>query len=106
MSQPVALMNNRDEKGNPAGGHANGLGIDIHWQDEPLRKDGTVREPNGAFVEDVLGICVERLRFYQESRFKCRQNALAITKLEEALHWLEDRTRERKRRGVEGTHQL
>lgn len=34
--------------------------------------------------------------------FPCRENACAITKLDEALHWLEARKRNRVARGVEG----
>lgn len=51
---------------------------------------------------------VKRMQFYQEAnggKFRCRENALAITHLEEAGHWLEHRQREREARGVEGTHQ-
>lgn len=93
-----------DEHDRPAGGHTVGNGIDIHWQDGPLRVGGERREPNGAFVEDVIAAALGRLEHYQASRFRCRENALAITKLEEALHWLNHRTRDRERRGVEGTH--
>ena len=34
--------------------------------------------------------------------FPCRENTLTITKIEEAIHWQEERTRNRIRRGVEG----
>jgi hypothetical protein len=47
-------------------------------------------------------ICIDRLRSFQSGDFKCRENALALTKLEEALHWLNHRTRDRQSRGVEG----
>lgn len=33
----------------------------------------------------------------------CRENSCAITKLDEALHWLEARQRDRAARGVEGS---
>lgn len=36
--------------------------------------------------------------------FPCRENALTITKLEEAIHWQEARTRDRMRRNVEGVN--
>ena len=38
---------------------------------------------------------IDRLEYYQASKFKCRENALAITKLEEALHWCGHRTAKR-----------
>ena len=88
----------------PAGGFTSGRKFSINWQDGPLVVNGERREPNGAFVEDVIAAALGRIQFYQDSKFKCRENALALTKLEEALHWLDHRTRERERRGVEGTH--
>lgn len=36
--------------------------------------------------------------------FPCRENALTITKLEEALMWQEARTKDRLARGVEGSN--
>ena len=94
-----------DAGGNPAGGVTTGKGISIQWQDGPLRENGVVREPNGAFVEGVIAAAIDRLECYQSSKFKCRENALTITKLEEALHWCNHRTAGREERGVEGTHQ-
>jgi len=105
MSSQVITENHMsDENGNPAGGTTTGTGIDIKWQEGPLNIDGVRREPNGAFVEDVIKAAVGRLKHYQASKFVCRENALAITKLEEALHWLDHRTKDREDRGVEGTH--
>jgi hypothetical protein len=104
MRQEITSRHHRDERGNPAGGETHGLGLSITWQNGPLAVDGTRREPNGAFVEDVIAAAVDRIQFYQAGKFKCRENALAITKLEEALHWLDARTRDREARGVEGTH--
>lgn len=96
-----------DENGNPSGGETIGVGLKITWQNGPLAVDGVRREPNGCFVETVIAAALGRLNFYQEGgggKFKCRENALAITKLEEALHWLQHRTKAREARGVEGTH--
>lgn len=68
--------------------------------------NGGRREPSGAFVEGVIAAALGRLEFYQSTRFACRENALAITKLEEALHWCEHRTRDREARRVEGTYEI
>lgn len=57
---------------------------------------------NGITQEALIAICIDRLRSFQAGRFACRENALALTKLEEALHWLHHRTQARMRRGVEG----
>ena len=37
--------------------------------------------------------------------FPCRENALTITKIEEAIHWQEARTKDRIRRNVEGKNE-
>ncbi len=61
---------------------------------------------NGCQNEDLLAIVVDRLQHFQQGDFVCRENALALTKIQEALHWLEARTRDRLWRGVEGTNKL
>ena len=104
MDQRVVSKNEVDENGNPAGGTTTGIGIDIRWQDGPLGRGADRKAPTGAFVEGVIRAALERLYFYQDSKFKCRENALAITKLQEALHWCQHRTAEREARDVEGTH--
>jgi len=96
-----------DADGNPAGGTVDGVGIEIRWQDGPLGRGSERKAPNGALVEDVIAAAVQRIQFYQAAsggKFACRENALAITRLEEALHWLHARTRAREERRVEGTH--
>ncbi len=75
--------------------------IVIRFQLGPVKEFGE----NGCQIEDVLHVVVDRLEGFQRGQFKCRENALAITKLQEALHWLEHRTRERQRRGVEGKNE-
>ena len=93
-----------DPNGNPAGGSVSGTGLSINWQNGPLGRDAERIEPNGAFVETVIAAALQRIEYYQSTKFKCRENALAITKLEEALHWLNHRTQARETRQVEGTH--
>ena len=108
MMQQILSEFTTDDQGNPTGGKSTGRGIDILWQDGPLGRGSERKEPNGAFVEGVIQAALERIQFYQTAgggRQACRENALAITKLEEALHWLNHRTMLRERRGVEGTHQ-
>src|SRR4051812_15283804 len=105
MQQPITVENFSDENGNPAGGTVRGAGLVIDWQNGPLGRGSDRLVPNGAFVEGVLSAALSRLQYYQETQFKCRENACAITKIEEALHWLTSRTSSREARGVEGTHQ-
>lgn len=78
------------------------LGIDIHFQNGPIAEAGV----NGVTQEVLLAIVADRLRCFQAGPFACRENALALTKIEEAMHWLHSRTLARMRRGVEGTHQI
>jgi hypothetical protein len=103
----LKVGNFTDHDGNPTGGFVEGVGLDITWQYGPLGRPAA--EPNGAFVEDVIGAALQRLEFYQKASkgmFACRENAIAITKLEEALHWLYARRADREARGVQGTNQL
>lgn len=93
-----------DENDNPAGGVSSGKGFTISWQNGPLGRGEDRKEPNGAFVEDVLQAVIGRIKFYQNSKFSCVENARALGHLEEAARLLDDRTRERESRGVEGTH--
>ena len=93
-----------DADGNPAGGVSSTRGATISWQNGPLGRGETRREPNGAFVEDIIQIALGRLRYYQAGRFACDTNQEAITGLEMAAEALERRTRDREAREVEGTH--
>ena len=101
----LRCTNELDMDGNPTGGEVDGKAMFIRWQSGPLGRPPT--EPNGAFVEDVIEAARQRLEFYQKAsggKFACRENALAITKLEESLHWLTARRMERESRGVQGEH--
>lgn len=99
--------NTTDEDGNPTGGWVEAVGIRIDWQDGPRRlEDGSMAEATGAFIEDLLTIAVERMEFYQASKFACRENAIIITKLQEAQHWARHRREDRARRGVLGAHEV
>lgn len=72
----------------------------IHFQEGPVLECGS----NGVANEDLINMVIERLEHFQNSEYACRENAVAITKLEEALLWLRKRTMAREQRGVEGTH--
>lgn len=75
--------------------------VKISFQNGPINEVGV----NGLTHEVLLAIVVDRLRSFQAGPFACRENALALTKIEEAQHWLLSRTRSRMARGVEGTHE-
>lgn len=75
--------------------------VDIKFQNGPIAEAGV----NGVTQEALLAICIDRLECFQKGQFSCRDNAIALTKLEEAKHWLFNRTLTRMQRGVEGTLQ-
>lgn len=106
MLDRFVASNDNDVHGKPAGGTVMGIGMEIHWQNGPLGRDADRKKPNGAFVETVIAAVKQRIEYYQASGFACRENAIAITKLEEALMWLNKRTQDREARKVEGTHNV
>jgi len=71
-------------------------------------QNGLVKEfgVNGCRQEDLLAIVIDRLQSFQAGEYACRENAIALTKIEEAILWLNHRTNERVKRGVEGTNIL
>ena len=75
---------------------------ELHFQEGPIKECGV----NGVMNEDLIAMVITRLEHFQKSEFACRENALAITKLEEALLWLRKRTMGREKRNVEGTHNV
>lgn len=56
---------------------------------------------DGTTNEEVLEMLIDRMKYLQ-AKFPCKENACCITHLEEGLMWLEKRTRDRMKRGVEG----
>lgn len=69
-------------------------------QSGPIMQHGR----NGCQIDDVINWCKQRIEHWNTLN-GCRENSLAITKLDEALHWLYHRRADRLRRGVEGTDQ-
>jgi len=59
---------------------------------------------DGTTNEEVLAVLIDRMSYLQ-AEFPCRENAIVITNLEQALMWLEKRTADRQKRGVEGKHE-
>ena len=76
--------------------------VTLHFQNGPISVDGN--GVNGVTHEVLLAILADRLRSFQAGAYSCKENACALTHIEEAQHWLQQRTLKRMRRGVEGTH--
>lgn len=70
----------------------------LHFQEGTIPEAGV----NGVTNEAVIEALIDRMGKLQKT-LPCRENALAITKLDESLMWLERRTQNRKDQGVEGT---
>lgn len=70
----------------------------IDFQEGPVKECGI----NGVTEEDLIAMVICRLQYFQLTEYSCRENSTAIRRLEEALYWLGERTRDRERR-VEGT---
>lgn len=71
----------------------------IGFQNGPIKEAAV----NGVSQEALMAILIDRLRSFQAGPYACRENAIALTHLEEGLMWLQKRTRDRMARGVEGT---
>jgi hypothetical protein len=72
----------------------------VLFQNGPIPEKGV----NGVTQEALLAIVEDRLKCFQAGPYACRENAIALTKVQEAMMWLKRRTEERIARGVEGTH--
>lgn len=73
---------------------------ELEFQGGPVREVGV----NGCTNEQIIALLIDRLGVLNEKQ-QCRENVMAIFKLEEALLWLDKRTKNRRERGVEGTSQ-
>lgn len=71
----------------------------IKFQNGPIAENGV----NGLTQEVLLAIVQHRLECFQKGPYACRENAIALTHVQDAMHWLQHRTRARMARGVEGT---
>ena len=67
-------------------------------QKGPIKEHGV----NGCQVDALIDAAKQILQHFNKT-YPCRENSLAITKLEEAMLWLNARKRNREQRGVEGT---
>ncbi len=56
---------------------------------------------DGTTNEEVLAVLIDRLQ-YLNKLMPCKENAVALTHIETALLWLNKRTADRVKRGVEG----
>lgn len=69
------------------------LGI-VHFHHGSIKENGV----HGCFDEDLIAIVIDRLKGFQSGDFSRPEIASALTKLEEALMWLNKRTQDRVKR--------
>ncbi len=73
---------------------------EIQFQHGARNEEGSTA---GVLETDLLEIVRHRLQCFQEGEYRTRENACALTHIEEALMWLNKRVADRKERGVLGT---
>ena len=71
--------------------------VSFQIQSDPISEVGV----NGVQALDILKYTKCLFESLNEA-FPCRENSLTITKIEEAIHWQDARTKDRQRRLVEG----
>ncbi len=75
-------------------------GVVIVFQEGPRKEASSTY---GVLDCDLLEIVRDRLRCFQGGEFACRENACALTHIEEALMWMNKRVEDRSERNVLGT---
>lgn len=75
-------------------------GMHINFQNGPMPANGI----NGITQEALLAIVLDRLNSFQSGPFACIDNQIALGHCQNALDRLQERTKARIARGVEGTH--
>jgi len=83
--------------------NANSTDQRIQFVQKVPAAEGSVVVVNGTTNEEVLAMLIDRLG-HLNGKFPCRENSIAITHIETALLWLNKRTSDRLKRGVEGQH--
>lgn len=96
------LVTGFDTGTNPSHEPKSKRGIHITFQNGTIPDKGV----NGLTNEVLLAIVADRLRCFQAGNFACKANAEALRHVEEAMHWHQQRTIDRMRRGVEGAYVL
>ncbi|MBQ7227748.1 MAG: ABC transporter ATPase [Clostridia bacterium] len=76
--------------------------LDIQFQCGARNEEGSI---SGVLDQDLLEIVRNRLQCFQKGEYATRENACALTHIEEALMWMAKRSNDRAERGVLGTMQ-
>ncbi|WP_315076210.1 ABC transporter ATPase [uncultured Clostridium sp.] len=74
----------------------------IKFQKGPRNEEGST---HGVIDTDLLEIVRDRLKAFQTGPFSSRENAIALTHIEEALMWMNRRVEDRIERNVLGKNE-
>lgn len=98
-----------DEKGNGGANHeyliVSDIGLAVPKETKIQFQNGARKEENsihGVIDTDLLEIVRDRLKSFQAGPFSSRENACALTRIEEALMWMNRRVEDRIERSVLG----
>ncbi len=69
------------------------------------KQDPSVLRQEGIFTESLLQTAKQYLESVNVGQLASRETSMAITKIDEALMWLNKRAEDRKLREVQGTYQ-
>lgn len=83
-------------------GNPEDLLLTLQMQCGPRKEEGSL---HGVIDTDLLEIVRDRLKAFQDGPFASRENACALTHIEEALMWMNRRVEDRIERNVLGKNQ-
>lgn len=96
-----------DEAGVGGASHEYAVKCGENCEGRIVFQNGPRKDPNsthGVLDTDLLEIVRDRLKGFQSGEFSCRENACALTHIEEALMWMNRRVEDRIERQVLGTN--
>lgn len=85
-------------------GIEDGAGIDIVFC-KGNKEDNTILRQEGVFTETLIETAKRYLESVNVGPMSTRETSMVITKLDEALMWINKRAEDRKLRGVQATYQ-
>ena len=95
------IINKKDITTWQDGSNTIGMCADIRFQKGPRNEKDSI---DGVIDTDLLEIVKHRLQCFQQGEFATRENAIALTHIEEALLWLNLRIENRLEKGILGTN--
>jgi hypothetical protein len=75
--------------------------VDLFFQNGPI---ASPLDFNGITNEALLTVLIDRMEGFQCGPYHCDENGSALQHLKSAMYWLQVRTKDRMKRGVEGSN--